>query len=194
MLYAFYALQKHAIKNKWALLGGTAYIAFSVVTYILSVYFYETYEYMELIDNKAAQNAYLLIQIFSAVEFAALLVFLFFAVKIYKAFILKNTGLDLENERYNERDAEYHRGMIRRAYIHCTIMAIVGLTQCLNVFFKRYVDYIFSDKTDITMPVIYTSLVPWFNLVVTAAAVFYIAYTLYFTSKLKEEVLMKYSA
>ena len=192
LVLSFYSLQNHSFKDKKILIFGLLYTAFASAAYAASVYFNTKFDYIDLLENKAALNAYLFVQIFSLLEFVSLIVFLFFAARTYKTFILKNTGLDKSNERYNERDREYHSSLVKKAYVHCALIALVNLTQCANVFLKRYVQLVFTDITDVTMPTISTSLVPWFNIVVTAVAVIYIGYTIYFTSHLKEEVIMKY--
>ena len=68
-----------------------------------------------------------------------------------------------------------------------SIGILVGALKLLNTVFNGKAEYIFSSTG-----VIPESLVPWFNLVVFSVAVFYVGYTLYFTSTLKEEVRMKY--
>ncbi len=192
MICVFHMLGKHSYTDKRILISGAAYSLLAALAYSASVYFYTTFDYKDLMDIAAAKNAYTFIIVFSVLEFMALLTFLLFCSKIYKSFILKNTGLDTESEKYNTRDAELHKTLIKHSYIHCALAALVGLTQLLNVIFKRFVRLVFTDITDVTMPTVYTSLVPWFNLVVTAASVAYILYTFYLVSTLKEEVSMRY--
>ncbi len=194
MIYAFYSLFKHSYKEKRILIFGALYVLLALITYVLTAYFYTSFDYTDLYKMEKAQTVYLFIMIFAVLELISLFPFLFYISRVYKSFILMNTGLDTESERYNERDREYHAGLIKRSRIQCLLLAAVGVTQTVNVIFKRFVRLIFSDITDVTMPTITTSLVPWFNIVVTAASVIYIGYTLYFVSQLKEEVIMKYQA
>ena len=63
----------------------------------------------------------------------------------------------------------------------------VGLLKLINTVFNGKAEYIFSAEG-----VVSASAVPWFNLVVSAASIFFIGYTLYYISTLKEEVRMKY--
>lgn len=187
------ALKKCADVKKRTFILGASYSAVSLVAFIFSASFLSNYEYYDIVKNSAAKRAYLFVEVFSTAEFILLVLFLLSTVPTFKSFILKNTGLPQESERYGKLDKEFHGSLIKRAYLLTAFGIAAGLAKCVNVFLNGNARIIFTDIGDVTMPTITASPLPWFNLVITATAVLYIGYMMYYTSALKEEVKMKYS-
>ena len=187
--FSFYRLKKYTNFSSLTYISGAVFSLFATVTHFLSASFLSQYVYLDLIDNRAAQGAYLPIMIFAALEFISLAVFLVFTARAMNAFVYEHTGVSPESEHYMKTEKDYHKSLKTRNFILVGIAMFAGLSKCVNVFLNRNIRPIY---TDITKPVISASVLPWFNLVVAASAIAYIGFSFYYTSILKEEVKIKY--
>ncbi len=193
VLFAFVLLSRHVKRCPITLISSLSYVIISTICYVFSVIFLSKYEYYDLTRLPEAKAAYLPVIIFSVLEFAALSLTFIFIARFLKKFILENTGLNPDSERYMKMEKEYHTSLIKRAYVLSSMAIISGLAKLVNVFLNNEVQLIYSDINDVTKPVFTGSLIPWFNVVVTFTAIIYIGYSLYYISTLKEEVEIKYS-
>ncbi len=190
LIASFYTMRKYISKNIALYISGFLFIAISALAYTFSTIFHSSYEYIDLINNANARESYLWVQIFGIAEFIVLSLFLILSSRTLKSFILTNTGLSPDSNRYLRMEKEYHLSLIRKAYILTGIGILAALAKCVNIFLNRDVQFVFTNINEV---MIAASPIPWFNLVVTVTAVAYIAYSIYFTSALKEEVRMKYT-
>lgn len=192
LIILVYMLGKHTRRAKGSYIAGGAYLTVSLASYILSVIFHTKYDYSNLIDVVPAKKLYLLIEIFGIVEFVSLTVFLLFVCKTLVNFVYTNTGVSTESENYSISDREFHRIFLKKTYTLTVLAITAGLTKCVNLFLAADVQLIFTDVNDVTQPVIYASILPWFNLVVAFMSIVYIAYSFYYASELKDEIQIKY--
>ena len=190
LISSFYCIRKYSQKTIPLYVSGFAFTIISTLEYVFSIVFHSNYAYLDLMDNADARQAYLRVQVFGIAEFISLSVLLLFLASALKTFILNNTGVNPESERYLRMEKEYHKSLFTRTYIFVALGILSALSKCVNIFLNGEVKYIFTNVNEI---MIAASPIPWFNLVVTATAIFFIAYSLYFTSYLKEEVRMKYT-
>lgn len=193
LLIAVFNLQKHTKQSVYSYVIAALYTASALTSFIFSTRFLLKYEYIDLFKNEAAKRSYLLVEIFGVVELAFLVIYMISQGLVLKAFILNNTGVSPDSDRYRKTEIDYHTSLIKRSYLISGFGIIAGAAKCINIFLNRDVQLIYSDITDITQPTFTASAVPWFNLVVTATALIYIGYSLYFASALKEEVSIKYT-
>ena len=190
LIATLYILKKNTKVSNAAFLIGGCFIASSIAAYMLSVNFLSKYEYLDLLDSAAARSNYLSVQISALIEFLFLIPLLIFVAKSFNNFIISHTGISPESERYQKMEKEYHDSLKKKNYILMVIGILVGAAKCANVFINRDVQIFISE---VDMDIVAASAVPWFNLVVTATAVVYIGFSIYFTSTLKEEVKLKYT-
>lgn len=190
LIVSFYAMRKYVPKNIPLYVSGFAFIAVSTLTYAFSVIFHSKYEYIDLIKNVEAKKAYLLVETFGVAEFITLTIFLFISNKTLREFILNNTGVSPKSDRYLKMEKEYHKSLFTKFYVFIGLCILSFLTKMINVFLNSEVKFVFTNINEI---MIAASPIPWFNLVVTATAILFIGYSIYFTSCLKEEVRMKYT-
>ena len=193
MLFAVFILRKHAKVSNITLLLGALYSLVATVGYILSVRFYWSYDLDNLANadyaTKAdAAAAYRLVEIFSVIEFALAAAFLVFVAFALKSFVLTNTGLSPDSDRYHKMEKEFHSSLIRRSYVLSGLGILVAAMKCAYVFTNTRVQTFFTEEGIFT-----TSIVPWFHLAVNIAAIAYIVFTVYHTSTLKDEVKIKYA-
>ena len=192
LLISILKISKLTKKASLALYSSIAFILSSVITFIFSLRFHTKFDYSDLMKSETAVGYYNAYKIFSSIQFLILLLTLISLALLLRDFIYLHTGVDRESERYLRMEREYHKSLVKGAYITFGLSALTGAMKLIHVFLNGYVQLIFTDKTDMTMPTIFTGAIPWFNLVVFASAVAYIGYSLYFFSLLKEEVKIKY--
>lgn len=187
---AFYSMRHYSQKNIYLYVSGGVFTVISALEYAFSIIFHSSYEYLDLINNADARKSYLWVQIFGIAEFISLTVLLVILANTLKAFILNNTGVNPQSDRYLRMEKEYHKSLFTKTYILIALGILSALAKCVNIFLNGEVQFVFTTVNDV---MIAASPIPWFNLVVTATAIFFIAYSLYFTSYLKEEIKMKYT-
>ena len=112
---------------------------------------------------------------------------------VMNSFVTSNTGISPTSDRYSRTEKDYHSALKRKNLIIFIFGAIAAACKCVYVFLNAKTQIIFTDESDITLGAFSASVVPWFNLVVTATAAIYIILNFYNMSILKEEVRMKYS-
>jgi hypothetical protein len=188
LLCSVYLLDKCVKTNLITYLAGICYVSTSTIAYICSVLFLSKYEYLDIIDTKAAQNSYLLVEIFGVIEFVFLVVFLVLITFSLNRFILTHTGIPPSDEKYGSLDSEFHKSLKIKNGILCGLGIFAALTKCLNLFLNGNAQVIFTSTNAVT-----TSSIPWFNLVVQLASIAYIFFSFYFISTLKDEIKNRYS-
>lgn len=186
---SLYFLNNNSKVNKLSFLFGGCFTVSSAISYILSVNFLSKYQYLDLLDTAAARSKYISVQISSLIEFILLAVFLVFVAKSMNNLIISHTGISPESERYQRMEKDYHSTLKKKNYILMSLGIFAGAAKCINVFLKREVQIFINDYDS----VIVASAIPWFDLIVTASAVAYIGFSIYFLSALKEEIKLKYT-
>ena len=192
LFISFLVLRNHAHINNAVFAFGGAFSILSLACYVFLARFLSEYKYSDIASNETAADAYLTVMILGAIEFLFLALFLVFAAKAFAGFILANTGVSQDSDRYLRMEKEYHKILIKKNYVMMSLGIIAGLAKCINLFLNQSVKKIYVDESDFFAPIISTSPIPWFNLVITITSIMYIGYTLYFISTIKEEINMKY--
>ena len=175
-----------------ALLCGVAYSAVSIASYNVGASFLSKYDYTDLITDEAAKRAYSSVIALAVAELVLLIAFLVICAVSLNAFIRRNTGITEIEGKEITPDKEYYTLLYRKSYIFSGLGILAGAARLVNVILTGHVDFLYTDITDITRPTIAASPAPWFNVVVTATAILFIGYALYYASTLKDEVRMKY--
>jgi len=168
-------------------LCGIFYVAASLISYILSTLFLSKYTYLDLLDSKAAQSSYLLIEVFGIIEFLFITVFLVLIMLELNRFIMVHTGIPTSDKRYDALDKDFHNSLKAKSGICCALGILAAFAKCVNLFLNSDVQVLFTVYSAIS-----TSSVPWFNLFVQVTSIAYILYTFYFVSFVKDEVRNKY--
>ena len=193
LLFAVYKLSSFAKGSSGAYVSGGAFFTVSLASYIFQTYFLTEFGYSSLITNKTARSFYRIATAFSAAEFIALIVFLFFISKMLHSFILTNTGIN-ENSNDLKSNESYFGALIRKNNIFFIAGIAAGAIKLLSVILHGSVKLVYSDSSegDDLMNAVVSPAVEWIGLAVTIFAFVYIVITLYFISTLKDEVKMKY--
>lgn len=168
---------------------GVIYVVAAIISYTFSVLFLSNHVYLDILDDKAAQSAYLNVEISGMLEFVFLAIFLIAIYREIRKFIYTRTGILPTNEKYGKIDEDYHKSLNNKNMILCALGILAGAAKCVNLFFNSDVQILFTSGNAIT-----TSSVPWFNLLVQATAIAYILFAFYLASVLKDEVKEKYAS
>ena len=175
--------------RKYALLAGVSYTAVSIAQFILSVLFLTEHGYDSLIEiaNVAAKRAYKTVEILSIVEFIAYAALCYVFFMIMNSFIKTNLG---HGDRFGKGGAhdEYFAEIKKKTVVYTVLIALYGLAAAVNVFIKGSVKLIFTDPSDVTMPTMIVSSLPWFSLVVTVISIIMIFYSVYYFAYIKDEL------
>ncbi len=174
------------------LIGVFTFIA-ALLTYIKQVSFLSVFSYEDIMTDEAAFAAYRTLEILALIEMFLTVAFLLLFMLVMNSFVTSNTGISVTSDRYSRTEKDYHSLLKKKNLIIFIFGAIAAVCKCVYVFLNAKTQIIFTDESDITVGAFSASVVPWFNLVVTATAVFYIILTFYNMSIFKEEVKMKYS-
>lgn len=193
MLVAVFYSKKHASRQMPCIIAGACAFIASAVDYLLLISFLSRFSYEDIGFDAQARSAYLLIEIFAIIEFVSVVAFLFFFMRIMNSFVLKNTGLSPDSERYSPTERAFHTSVMNKNLVIFIFGILAAMAKCANVFINSSSQIIFTDESDVTAGAFYASIAPWFNLVITVTAVLYIFFTFYYVSNLKDEVKMKYS-
>lgn len=197
LLLGILLMQKHVSCDKRTkvitFISGISYIALSAVAFVLSVRFLTDYGYDEIFyKNEAALSAYSAIEIVTALGFAALATLSYSLFRTLSNFSRERLLEIVDPESPLSRiDTDYNKTVKRKTITLCALCTGLGLVKLLEVFLRGNVQVIFTNDSDITMPSIITSALPWFNIVVFATALAFVFYTYYYSSFIKEELETK---
>ena len=189
LIFVWHSFKKHSGLKLLPLVFGVIYCIVALIGYVTSLSFFSKYEYMDLIKNSAARADYNVIMILSVLEFISLVFFLVFIAKSFNSFILENTGISPDSEKYHKIESDFHRSLKIKNYVTLALGILSGLAKCVNVFLNSEVQVLFTEANTIT-----ASTLPWFGTIVTLTSVAYIAYNFFYMSTLRDEVRMKYQS
>ena len=193
--FSFFALSRLGCtksKLRAIIISGSINAYLSVMTLYFSAKFHKSYDYIDLISNGDASEAYLYLMIFSLLELLSFVVYSIFAYNALIALVHNHTGLSPIDERYGKTEAAYHKSIKTKCLLFVLFVLTLSFLKCANVFINRNNSIIHSTVEN--KPVmITTSVLPWFGTLVCFFAIFFIGYTVYFARYLIEECEMKYS-
>lgn len=197
LIYSFSKLRPLISKSIIpTLISSGAYAATSLLAFVFSVRFLKKYDYIDIANKLSASNhdvlaAYVGVVITAAIEFIAITVFFAFALKYMRSFILENTGLSPESDRYSRTESDYHKSLMIKLYLFFGFAFLAALLKFVEIclFLSPKIHY---NITSEHLSVVTSSAVPWFGILVAAASILFIGYALYFTHILREEIEMKY--
>ena len=182
------------------LISSVSYTLSTVLTYISEVKFlyYEGYDSLE--KSVSVPASYLTVEILSTIEALLLVsVFVFLAFSLHDA-IYVHTGTALGNPDYSHVDRRQHARLCRMNVGYTAVGILFAIFRCVAVFsYSAYKSEII-DRNEITegagvaSDLVYTPVLEWANPVCTALCIVLIGFTLYYTSTLRDEIKLKYSA
>ncbi len=170
------------------ILGGV-YIIFALAAYISKISFFDNYDYIDLYNNKIAQDHYLWIKIFGTAEAVSALIMLAFFAIIFISFIKQNTYISPDDTRYAKVDMDGHKQLTIKSIVLFSVIGVINILKCAEIYLRARINPVFSDATAEIVP---SSPIPWLGTFIFAISVFLVIYTLYFVSELKTDINMKH--
>lgn len=192
---ALFILAARLGNEKWAKrlkLSSLIFSACSLAAYLFEIRFLRRFEYFELMSSKEAVSFYLPVEICGSIEFIAHTVMLVCLAGALRSFILANTGIPVESEKYRESDRAYHKSLTVRTFVMVGLGILSGATRFLSIFINSEVQLLQLNPNDFSAEAIPAPLFPWFGLLTLATAVAYIAYSFYHASYIRDEIRAKY--
>ena len=89
---------------------------------------------------------------------------------------------------YRLKKDPYLKDAYRKTVIITGLSSLLGIVKLLNVFANGNVQLIFTDSSDVTMPTIVTSSLPWLGTAVTALSIAYTLYSVYYFNFVKNDM------
>ena len=171
-----------------AMITGIAYISTSAVNYVITLKFLNSFGYSDLLyaSNVAAHKAYATVELISIIETIAYLALIAVCFVTMIKYVRCTYALHLHSEP--DKNDPYLKEAYMKTIIITAISSLLGLVKLANVFSNGSVRLLFTDSTDVTMPTIVTSYLPWLGTVVTALSIAYTLYSLYYFNYLKNDL------
>ncbi len=172
-----------------AIVSSAGYSLSSLLVYLFTVRFFDTYNYIYLNYSTMARAAYLPVKIFSITE-ALFAVFMLTVAAIATAnFIREHTDVAPDDPSYSITNEKNHRSTCRKTMPLFVISGIINLAKCVNVFIKQTSTVIYSE---VNPDGISASAVPVMDTLIFLACIIYVIYSFVAVSSLKDEVKFKY--
>jgi hypothetical protein len=188
-ILALYGLKDFVPFAKDAARIGVVAASLSLCVNIVQTLFLSKHTYEDLLTDAVARRSYLYLEIVSVFELVATIAFLITVLFVTKRFVLECTGVSPSSERYNPRaDGEFHKMLISRGIVFTAIGIVLAILKCVKIFLNANVTVLENGQG----AEIVTSAIPFFSLILTAMALIYIAYTMYYCGMLKTEMRIKF--
>ncbi len=154
----------------------SAFIVISVITYIFEINFLDNYGYNGLVkaNAKEAKNAFLLYEISAVAEMIILLSLCVIFFLLMKKFTEKEFGKD--------------KSLTIKTGILTALSSLCGIVHFFDIFQNGRVKLVASTNIEQITSQKPQPLLPWFGIIVTASAVIYALYSIYYFNLLKEEI------
>ena len=174
-----------------ALVAAISAIA-STVAYVIEFNFLTEYGYEYLLEGVNAYKKYIPVNVSTAISTAASLALIAVITLMLRHFVINHTGISPTSQNYGKLEKEYHRSLLIRTYVLSAAAIATVALKCAYVISSGYTQWVFTDVSDVTMPVITAPSVEWIGFASSAASIVLILYGLYYFSILKDEIEMKY--
>ncbi len=190
--YALFVSRNYFKNAKALLILGLLSSLIGLGETILSNLFFNKYTLEDIYYFDTAKALYFPLEILSLLTSLFLIVFLVLCNKNFRTFILENTGISPSSEGYRSVDKDYHRLLLRRGHLFFGCGILLFIIRIVDVVFYGIPQIIFTNPSDVTMPVVVTSALPWFSALVSGVSVVFILLAFYFFSTMKDEVKIKF--
>ena len=189
LFISVYGFANSGPAKKLLTLGAVGYSVSSMIVYLASRRFAESFSYVDLKYSASARSAYSLVKIFSCVELLFAMLMLTFAALATVNLIKEHTDVSPSDPSYSRTNEKNHRLTIRSTLPVFVISAIIHVLKILNVFVKQTSIVIGTAASD---EGIVASGMPALDTVIFLASVIYVICTFVKASNLKDEIKFKY--
>ncbi|MBR2612066.1 MAG: hypothetical protein IKC72_03250 [Clostridia bacterium] len=190
--YAIFVSRNQFKNSKGLFILGLLSSVMGLGEAVLSHLFFGKHTLEDIYYFDTAKALYLPLEVVSVITSALTIAFLVLCAKNLHAFILENTGISPESEGYRSVDRDYHKLLWRRAKLFFGCGILLYIVRAVDVVLYGMPKIIFTNPSDVTMPVVVTSALPWFSAFVCGVSVAFILLSFYFFSTMKDEVKIKF--
>ena len=193
MMLAIPRLSERTFDRALTYISGAAYSVISIATVLFTLRYNEEYHLADLAESNAAKSAYFPIIICEAIELVLFIAMMLVLARVLYRFVDDNTGIVAKSDTISGVDIEYRRSVKTKAVLLAVFPAVIALAKFINCLLIGNPQYVFTDPSDISMPVIITSAIPWFGIFLLSLNVAYAFYAFYIVNELRSEVKLRYS-
>lgn len=177
-------------RTRLCLIIGTAGFSLSsLLTYLLTVRFFEKYTYLSLAYPGPAKDAYLPVKALAVTETVFALIMLTAAAMATVSFIKEHTDVAPSDPSYSKTNEKNHRTTARKTLPLFIIAGVITIAKCANVFIKETSTLIYSE---VNSEGIAASAFPAMDTIIFFTCIVYVIYSFVTVSNLKDEVRFKY--
>lgn len=176
------------------------YTVSTAVSYVFETKFLYYDGYDSLKGKAAALENYIPVEILAVIEAVLLAAAIVWSAYLLRKIIFEHTGTALGSSEYTHTDRKYHRSLNIMNVAYAGIGVLFSIFRCLTVFsYSTYRSEII-DRNEITegagiaSDMIYIPVLEWASPVCSVLFILLIGFTLYYTSSLRDEIKLKYSA
>ena len=191
MLFALYKLREYIKVGIPVYIAGGALFGLISARQMIEGHFLDTLGYTDLVYYDEAKAAYIPTIVISAVEALAAGVFLALLALTLIRLTKQHTGISENSPKYSQIDKDREVALKRLIITWCASGFALWIIKLLNVTFKYFstvkVIAVEDGFANITM-----SKYPWFGTVFFAASVAFVLFTLFVTSRIKDEIVFAY--
>ena len=190
--YAIFVARNYLKNSKGLVILGLLSSLLGLVETIVSHRFLDRYTLEDIYYFDTARNLYIPIEIVCALSSLCTILFFILCIKNFRTLILEHTGISPYSEGYRAVDKDYHKMLMRRGSLFFGCGILLYILRVVDVVLYGIPKIIFANPSDVTMPVLVTSSLPWFSAFVCGVSVAFILLSLYFFSTLKDEVKIRF--
>ena len=188
----FIAIYNLSTKKNFKLCSIVSVAGFSIsslLVYLFTARFFETYTYLNLPFSASARSAYLPVKAFGVIETVFAIVMIVNAALATVDFIKSHTDVSPSDASYSETNRQNHKATMKKALPLFALSIIISVLKCANIFIKQSSTLIYSE---VNPDGIAASGVPAMDTIIFFVCLVYVIYSFVCVSNLKEEIKFKY--
>ena len=189
LFVAVYNLSNRKELKLCSIIGVAGFSISSLLVYLFTSRFFESYTYINLPFSVSARAAYLPVKIFGVTETVFAIVMLVNAALIFVDFIKNHTDVSPSDASYSDTNRKNHRATMKKTLPLFALSIIISVMKCANIFIKQSSTLIYSE---VNPDGIAASRVPAMDTVIFFICLVYVIYSFVCASTLKEEIKFKY--
>ena len=186
---AFYNLTSNKLARALCLVSAAGFSLSSMLGYLFTIRFFDTYTYMHLSYSKMAKEVYSSVKIFAVIEILFTLFMLSSIAFAMLSFIKEHTDVAPTDPAYSITNRKNHLSTFKKTLPLFVISAIISVLKCANVFIKQTTKIYYSE---VNPEGITASSVPAMDTIIFLLCIIYVIYSFVTASNLKDEVKFKY--
>lgn len=187
---AVYSFSNNKRIKNCLIISTTGFSLASLLVYLFTERFFESYTYLTLSLTTGARTAYLPVKIFATIEAVFAIFMLVCASLATVDFIREHTDVAPSDLSYSKTNERNHKATVKKVVPIFIISGVINLFKLANVFIKQTTTLIYSE---VNPEGIVASSFPAMDTIIFFVCILYVIYSFVAISTLKDEVKFKYS-